>query len=54
MPGERALIRTGLTFNPPLVVPSGKYFTVVARPFGTVASNTLVVTSSVGVNGYFE
>ena len=43
-----------MTFNPPLVVPSGKYFTVIARPFGTVTSNTLVVTGSVGVNGYFE
>ena len=43
-----------MTFNPPLAVPAGKYFTVIARPFGTVTSNTLVVTSSVAVNGYFE
>lgn len=43
-----------MTFNPPLAVPAGKYFTVVVRPFGTVTLNTLVVTGSVAVNGYFE
>jgi hypothetical protein len=43
-----------MTFNPPLAISAGKYFTVIARPFGTVTSNTLVVTGSVGVNGYFE
>lgn len=43
-----------MVFNPPLAVPAGKYCTVVVRPFGTVALNTLVVTGSVAVNGYFE
>jgi len=43
-----------MTFDPPLVVPSGKYFTVVARPFGTIGGGTLVVAGSVGVNGYWE
>jgi hypothetical protein len=41
-------------FNSPLMVPSGHYFHFVVRPFGTVTSNTLVVTSSLAVNGYFE
>jgi len=27
---------------------------VVARPFGTLAGNTLIVTGSVAFNGYFE
>lgn len=43
-----------MTFNPPLAIPQGKYFTVVVRPFGIVALNTMVVTGSVAVNGYFE
>ena len=43
-----------MLFNPPLVVPAGKYCTVVARPFGTIGSGTLVVTGSVAFNGYFE
>ena len=43
-----------MDFNSPLVVPAGKYLTVVVRLFGTVTSNTLVVTGSVAVNGYFE
>jgi hypothetical protein len=41
-------------FNSPLMVPAGHYFHFVVRPFGTVTSNTLVVTSSLAVNGYFE
>jgi hypothetical protein len=41
-------------FNSPLMVPSGHYFHFVVRPFGTVTANTLVVTSSLAVNGYFE
>lgn len=41
-------------FDSPLVVPAGTFFTFVCRPFGTVASNTLVVSSSLMVNGYFE
>jgi len=36
------------------MVPAGHYFHFVVRPFGTVTSNTLVVTSSLAVNGYFE
>lgn len=43
-----------MRFDSPLMVPAGYYFTFVVRPFGTVASNTLVVTSSLAVNGYFE
>ena len=41
-------------FDSPLMIPAGHYFHFVVRPFGTVASNTLVVTSSLAVNGYFE
>jgi hypothetical protein len=41
-------------FDSPLMIPAGHYFSFVVRPFGTVASNTLVVTSSLAVNGYFE
>ena len=43
-----------MRFDSPLMVPAGHFFTFVVRPFGTVASNTLVVTSSLAVNGYFE
>lgn len=43
-----------MTFNPPLVVSPNKYFTVVARPFGTFTGGTLTVTGSVAVNGYWE
>jgi hypothetical protein len=43
-----------VTFDAPLMVPAGHYFHFVVRPFGTVTSNTLVVTSSLAVNGYFE
>ena len=43
-----------MRFDSPLMVPAGHYFVFVVRPFGTVTSNTLVVTSSLAVNGYFE
>jgi hypothetical protein len=43
-----------MRFDSPLMIPAGHYFTFVVRPFGTVTSNTLVVTSSLAVNGYFE
>jgi hypothetical protein len=43
-----------MTFDPPLVVPAGRYCTVIARPFGTIGGGTLVVTGSVAFNGYFE
>lgn len=43
-----------MRFDSPLMVPAGHYFLFVVRPFGTVASNTLAVTSSLAVNGYFE
>jgi len=43
-----------MRFDSPLMVPAGHYFHFIVRPFGTVASNTLVVTSSLAVNGYFE
>lgn len=42
-----------MQFDSPLVVLPGQYFHFIVRPFGTVTSNTLVVTSSVAVNGYF-
>lgn len=38
----------------PLVVPPGTYFHFIVRPVGTVASNTLVVGSTLTVVGYFE
>jgi hypothetical protein len=44
----------GLHFSTPLVVPPGTFFVFIVRPFGIVTSNTLVVTSSLAVNGYFE
>ena len=43
-----------MDFNSPLVVPAGKYVTLIVRLFGTVTSNTLVVRGSVAFNGYFE
>ena len=43
-----------MDFTSPLVVPAGKYLFIVVRPFGTVALNTLVVSGSFAVNGYFE
>jgi hypothetical protein len=43
-----------MRFDSPLMVPAGHYFHFVVRPFGTPTSNTLVVTSSLAVNGYFE
>jgi hypothetical protein len=41
-------------FPSPLIVPPGTYLHIICRPVGTVASNTLVVTGSMLVNGYFE
>lgn len=38
----------------PLVVPPGCYLFWVVRPYGTVASNTLVVHGTVAFTGYFE
>lgn len=38
----------------PLVVPAGSFLHFIVRPRGTVASNTLVITSTVAFNGYFE
>lgn len=43
-----------MRFDAPLVIPPGMFFTFIVRPFGTVTSNTLVVNSSLAVNGYFE
>jgi len=43
-----------MRFDSPIVVPPGMFFTFIVRPFGTVTSNTLVVQSSLAVNGYFE
>lgn len=41
-------------FDSPLVVYPGHFMVFIVRPFGTVASNTLTVTGTLGVNGYFE
>ena len=43
-----------MRFDSPLMIPAGHFLLFVVRPFGTVASNTLAVTSSLAVNGYFE
>ena len=43
-----------IQFGTPLVIPPGCYLQFIVRPVGTVASNTLTVTGSVGFNGYFE
>ena len=43
-----------MSFPSPLVIPTGKYLLVGVRLLGTTAANTLVVTGSVAVNGYFE
>ena len=43
-----------VNFSSPLVIAPGTFFVFIMRPFGTVASNTLVVSSSLAVNGYFE
>ena len=43
-----------MDFDSPLVVPAGKYVTLIVRLFGTVTSNTLVVRGSVSFNGYYE
>lgn len=38
----------------PLVVPPGCYVMFIARPYGTVTSNTLTVVSTVAFSGYHE
>lgn len=38
----------------PLVVPTGQYVQWIVRPYGTVASNTLVVHGTVAFTGYYE
>jgi hypothetical protein len=44
-----------MSFPSPLVVPAGLRCTIIVRPFAsTTAGNTLVVTGSVAINGYFE
>jgi hypothetical protein len=43
-----------MSFNSPLIVPPNKYFTLIARPYGTLSGAPLIVTSSVAVNGYWE
>ena len=43
-----------VTFNSPLVIAPGCYFHFIIRPAGTTALNTLAVTGSLLVNGYFE
>jgi hypothetical protein len=43
-----------MRFDSPLMIPAGHFLHFVVRPFGTVTLNTLVVTCSLAVNGYFE
>jgi hypothetical protein len=43
-----------MNFDSPLVVPTGQHLHLIARPFGTVTGNTLVMRGSVSFNGYFE
>ena len=43
-----------ISFPSPLVIPAGKYLLIGVRLLGTITANTLVVTGSVAVNGYFE
>ena len=43
-----------MSFPSPIVIPAGKYLTIVVRLLGTITSNTLVVTGSIAVNGYHE
>jgi hypothetical protein len=44
-----------MRFESPLMVPAGSRCTIIVRPFAaTTASNTLVVTGSVAIDGYFE
>jgi len=43
-----------MSFSSPLVIPASKDLLIVVRLLGTTALNTLVVTGSVAVNGYFE
>jgi len=38
----------------PIVVPPGCYLMWIARPFGTVASNTLTLVGTVAFTGFFE
>jgi hypothetical protein len=38
----------------PLVIPPGCFISWIVRPYGTVASNTLVVHGTVAFVGYFE
>ncbi len=40
--------------NGPLLVPPGTYLHWIVRPYGTVASNTLVVHGTVAFTGYYE
>jgi hypothetical protein len=44
-----------MSFLSPLVVPAGLRCNIIVRPFtSTTTGNTLVVTGSVAINGYFE
>lgn len=43
-----------MNFPSPLIIPPGRFLNVIVRPFGTVASNTLVVRGSVSFTGYWE
>jgi hypothetical protein len=44
-----------MRFESPLMVPAGLRCNIIVRPFAsTTAGNTLVVTGSVAINGYFE
>lgn len=43
-----------MTFSSPLVVPAGRFISLIARPFGTVATNSAVLRGSVSFHGYWE
>ena len=43
-----------MSFSSPLVIPASKDLLIAVRLLGTTTANTLVVTGSVAVNGYFE
>jgi hypothetical protein len=43
-----------MSFESPLMVPTGHFINLIVRPSGTVTGNTMVLRGSVFFNGYFE
>ena len=43
-----------MSFESPLMVPTGHFINLIVRPFGTVTGNTMVLRGSVSFDGYFE